>query len=88
MSNITFVNTILKAFKQKYPKAYPTVIFEIDDGYLIEAPMTKNDVDYDDPYYLVSFDLSEVDYFPMTRMDELFEAFKTEPIWIKGDSNE
>lgn len=78
-------NSILKAFKIKYPKRYPTVMFKMDGGYLLEAPLYKNKVDYEDPYYFISEDLKDISRFNMSNLRTLFEIFKTNPVWVRSD---
>lgn len=77
------VNDILKAFKLAYPKLDPTEIFDFENGYLVTAPLFKDEIDYSDPYYYVSYDLSEIKKVPLNKKREMFRAFATGPIWTK-----
>ena len=75
-------NTILKAFKGKFPKPDPQKIFKIPDGYIIVAYLIKDDMG--DPYYFVSDDLKEVVHFNMAKIRTLFDAFDDGAVWEKG----
>lgn len=74
-------NTILKAFKAKFPKPDPQKIYRLSNGYLIIAPLIKDDVA--DPVYYVSDDLKEVAHFNMAKIDLMFDAFDKGAIWEK-----
>lgn len=74
-------NTILKAFKSKFPKPDPQMIFKLPDGYLIVAFKVKNDVA--DPYYYVSDDLKTILYFNMAKINLMFDAFDKGALWKK-----
>jgi hypothetical protein len=84
MDNAT-ANSVLKMFKVKHPKRYPTVIYKVSDGYVLEAPKYKNEVDYSNPYFYVSNDLKNVEPFKMNSFKELFEVLRTTPIWIRSE---
>lgn len=79
----TKFNDILKAFKMKYPKRNATQIFELSDGYLIEAPDVKTGIDYNDPYFYVSNDLKTVRPYRMDRLKEFSIAIGRGAIWTR-----
>lgn len=81
------ISIILNAIKKLDPKLKPTAIYSYPKGYFIEAPKTKpGEVDYDDPYYILTGDLKSISKCRITSdtIKTIKQALFSKPIWTKG----
>ena len=80
------INSILKCFKQYYPSLDPKTIYQVDNGYLIFAPLVENGTDYGNPYYFVDDQFETAAPLNMKYHMQLNKAFDSGPIWTKDRS--
>ena len=78
----TRISKIIDIVKNTFPNAKPSRIYSIPNGFLVIAPAVKNDVN--DPQYFVDSSITTAKRFDMRKMDVMFKAFASEPIWNKG----
>lgn len=71
----------VKAFN---PKAIPTKVYSVSNGYLVVAPITLEETDYGDPFYFVKSDFKQVTRFSMKNRKDMFRAFTRGPLWERG----
>lgn len=68
-----------KIVKDKFPNNYPVRVMDFDkNNYLIEAPRSQNEMDMQDPFFIVSKDGKNVgSYNPAGDPKKLIAATKT-----------
>ena len=64
--------------EKNYKNVYPSMVVDLGDKYVVEAPKFKEEVDFGDPYYYVSKDGEKHGHYsPMRELDKFIEAGKT-----------
>lgn len=80
MDNAT-IQKILDIFHKNYPDKKLDTIWKIDEGFLLSAPTNENM--FDEPYYFVNSDITDIGFYNIRSMETLFKAFNSRPLWHK-----
>lgn len=70
------INEIIKNFRKSFPERTITKIFDFDENiYLIEAPMSLNATDYNNPYFgCIKKNGQIIPFNPVVKFDQFIKA--------------
>lgn len=77
------INKIIKEFRRSFPERKVTKIFDFDDTiYLVEAPMSLNATDYNNPYFgYIKKNGQIIPFNPVVKFDQFIKVINGKALY-------